>query len=58
MLVCLLGFVMIIKPDAFWLLTESWKNNADAEPSHFYLWSTRLGGFIIIMVCIGAFVVK
>ncbi|RXT03835.1 DUF6199 family natural product biosynthesis protein [Ammoniphilus sp. CFH 90114] len=46
----LVGLLMFIKPQVFWLLTESWKSNQADEPSSFYLWSTRFGGVVFTIV--------
>ncbi|WP_409340740.1 DUF6199 family natural product biosynthesis protein [Paenibacillus sp. MBLB4367] len=44
MLLVLIGLLMLIKPNVFWKLTESWKSNDAMEPSFLYVMSTRLGG--------------
>ncbi len=44
------GLVMLLKPDLFYLITESWKSDYSAEPSDLYVFSTRFGGIIFIIV--------
>ena len=49
-----MGVFMISKPSVFWLLFESWKSNDATEPSSLYIWSTRFGGimFIVVGICL------
>lgn len=54
-LVC--GGIMLIKPRVFYEITESWKNNAEGEPSGLYLLSTRVGGGFFLAVGIAGIIV-
>lgn len=45
-----LGLLMLLKPESVFSLTESWKQDASAEPSGLYLISTRFGGVILLGV--------
>ncbi|GAA0343799.1 hypothetical protein GCM10008967_37810 [Bacillus carboniphilus] len=47
------GLFLIIWPDIVWLITEGWKSNEAAEPSLFYIWSTRFGGVVSIILGVG-----
>lgn len=47
--IAVVGAVMLIKPQAFYRLTESWKSGTAGEPSDFYLMSTRIGGGIFML---------
>ena len=57
--VCFLviGIVMLKYPKIFFDITEGWKNREPAEPSKWFLWSTRVGGVMLCLVGIMAFVV-
>jgi hypothetical protein len=46
----LAGIWMIARPDTVWVISESWKSSEGAEPSELYLWLTRFGGIICIVV--------
>lgn len=58
-LLVLVGTFMIVKPDWFWLITESWKSSHSSEPSLVYRWYTKEGGMIFLIIgisgIIGAF---
>ena len=55
--VAIIGLVMLLKPQAVYTLTESWKSNTPGEPSDFYLLSTRIGGgFFLAAGTVGAIV--
>lgn len=49
LLMIALGLFMLLRPDDFFDLTESWKSEAPGEPSPGYRCSTWFGG---IMFCI------
>jgi uncharacterized membrane protein len=49
-LLILFGFLLILNPEAFWVVTESWKSDGATEPSSFYKWSTRFGGMMCVLV--------
>lgn len=44
------GAVLLFNPRVFYELTESWKNNAAGDPSDLYIFSTRFGGAVLIIV--------
>lgn len=56
-IVAIVGLVMLIKPQAVYTLTESWKSNTTGEPSDFYLLSTRIGGGFFVVVGIAGAIV-
>ncbi|MDK2801245.1 MAG: hypothetical protein PWQ70_2864 [Clostridiales bacterium] len=44
--ILIVGLIMLISPDTWWQITESWKSYAATEPSDFYIKITRVtGGF-------------
>ncbi|WP_159881906.1 DUF6199 family natural product biosynthesis protein [Paenibacillus puerhi] len=47
------GLLMLLRPQALWALTESWKSADATEPSDLYLWSTRFGGIICLLAGLG-----
>lgn len=49
----LLGLLMLRKPDCFWLISEKWKSDSADGPSDLYIFSTKIGGIILLVV--GAF---
>lgn len=51
----LLAGLLILKPKLVWFITESWKSEYAAEPSEFYIITTRLGGVVVLMVVIYVF---
>ncbi len=48
--VLLAGAFMLFAPDAFYELTESWKNDCASGPSDGYRLYTRVGGGIFALV--------
>lgn len=50
-LLLIISLIMLIKPEVFWMIAESWKSNGD-EPSSFYKFQTRIGGGIILFISI------
>lgn len=42
--VLLFGALMLFAPDAFYAMTESWKNDSASGPSDGYRLYTRIGG--------------
>ena len=52
-----LGIAMIWKPAFFYEMLESWKHDGRSEPSKFYLWNTRLGGVMLVLVGIGCMII-
>ena len=51
------GLIMLIKPNLFFLLTEAWKTYSSADPSDFYIFTTRLGGAILTLVGVAAVII-
>lgn len=45
------------KPQTFFDITESWKSNAEREPSDLYRISTRLGGILFLLVGVAGMIV-
>ena len=45
-----LGQLMVWKPRLFYELTERWKNRDAGAPSRLYLFSTRFGGVLSILL--------
>lgn len=43
-LLILLGLLMLLRPNFFWLISERWKSGPASEPSVLYQVSTRIGG--------------
>ena len=50
MVLIIVGGVMIGNPRLFYDITESWKHNRSVEPSDWYLFHTRLGGVVFVVV--------
>lgn len=44
------GLLSLCKPEAVWMLYESWKSSGDAEPSDSYLVITRISGVAAIIL--------
>ena len=44
------GVFVLVKPQLYYELTESWKHGGTAEPSELYLLCIRIGGVICILV--------
>lgn len=53
-----IGLLMLLKPQIIYSLVESWKNNLSGEPSRLYLFSTRFGGVIFLLVGIAAVITQ
>lgn len=45
-----IGLVLLIAPKTVYKITESWKNDAEGEPSGIFLMSTRFGGAIFCII--------
>ena len=56
-IIAIAGAVMLIKPQAIYQLTESWKSNTAGEPSDLYILNTRIGGAIFLLVGIAGAIV-
>ena len=50
------GFLMLLKPDIWWEITESWKSYDATEPSDFYIKGTRFGGGTFTLVGIAGII--
>ncbi len=48
------GIGMLVSPQTFYIIMESWKNNAAQEPSDLYRLNVRIGGGFVTLVGIGA----
>ena len=48
------GILAFLKPDIIWKVTEQWKSYSADEPSDLYLFSTKFGGVLFILVGIAA----
>ena len=48
------GVLAFVKPEIVWKLTEQWKSYRADEPSDLYLFSTRFGAVIFIVLGIAA----
>lgn len=46
----LIGLFFFLKPEQLWRLTEQWKSYAADEPSDLYVFSTKLGGIIWMLL--------
>lgn len=57
MVLLAVGLLMVIRPQVFYDLTESWKNSGAGEPSRMYLFSTRFGGVMCSAAGIAGIVV-
>lgn len=53
----IIGALFILNPSFIWLITESWKSEDGTEPSSLYMWNTRFGGLILMIVGIGSVIV-
>lgn len=45
-----LGLLMLLRPDAFYEITEGWKSSSCGEPSDLYILSARIGGGFMLAV--------
>ena len=54
----LVGVFMIVSPESWYELTESWKNNAAGEASDLYCLNTRIGGVCVTVAGIGAIILQ
>ncbi len=48
-IIAIAGLFMLLKPQAVYQLTESWKSNTAGEPSDLFLLSTRIGGGLCML---------
>lgn len=53
-----IGFIMLINPKFIFELTESWKNNSDSEPSDLYIFNTRFGGIIVLIIGFASIIIQ
>jgi hypothetical protein len=44
------GLLMLFKTSMFWNITELWTSKDGTEPSGLYIWNTRFGGIMCILV--------
>lgn len=52
------GMIMILKPHIIFDITESWKSSSPVEPSSLYIFGTRFGGVIILLIGIGSIILQ
>ncbi|MEH7347389.1 DUF6199 family natural product biosynthesis protein [Gottfriedia acidiceleris] len=57
-LLLIIGLLMLISPNSFYLITESWKSDYNTEPSSLYVWSTRFGGIMLTLAGTGGIIVS
>lgn len=55
--IAIIGIIMFLNPELVYDITESWKNYADSEPSELYLFSTRLGGVVFLLIGIAGAII-
>ena len=53
-----IGLAMLLFPEKIYHLTESWKSDVQGEPSRLFLFSTRFGGVMVILVTTAVFAVE
>lgn len=53
-----IGFIMLINPKFIFELTESWKSNSDSEPSDLYIFNTRFGGIIVLIIGFASIIIQ
>lgn len=53
-----IGLIMLIDPQMFFEITESWKVDRDSQPSDWYILNTRIGGGIMLIVGCGGIAVQ
>lgn len=56
LIVFFMGLFMVIYPEGWFILTQTWKNYSAAEPSDLYLKVTRISGVICTLAAIAYFV--
>ncbi len=54
----LIGVLLTVSPEFFWLVSESWKSEGATEPSTSYKWATRFGGTMCILIGIANIIVS
>ena len=54
--ILIIGFLMLVKPDIWWEITESWKSHDATEASDFYIKTTRFGGCTFTVVGIAGII--
>ena len=56
-IIAIIGITMILKPGLIYDITESWKTYPDSEPSELYLFNTRLGGVVFLLIGIAGIII-
>lgn len=56
-IIVVIGIIMFFKPKLVFDITESWKSYTSSTPSNLYLFSTRLGGILCLLVGIAGILV-
>lgn len=44
------GLLMLFKTTLFWRITAKWASRDATEPSDLYLWNTRFGGIMCLII--------
>jgi len=44
------GLIMNFKTTLLWKITEQWTSKDGTEPSTLYLWNTRFGGIVCLLI--------
>ena len=52
---CLIGFCLLLMPNKIWKITEKWKTKGGEQPSKSYVVVTRALGFVFVVL--GGFLV-
>ena len=52
------GIFTFFAPHLIWELTEKWKSYSSDEPSDLYLFFTRLGGILVVIIGIATIIVS
>jgi len=47
--VLIMGLIMLVKPNIWWEIKESWKSHDATEPSDFYVKITRFEGCVFTL---------
>lgn len=53
-----IGFIMLIKPQIIFYITEKWKNSSNGEPSHLYIISIKFGGVMFLIIGFASIIIQ
>lgn len=56
-ILAIIGIIMLANPKLFYDITQGWKNNSSTEPSELFIFSTRFGGIMFLLVGISVTVI-